>query len=148
MQQAPVAVEQPLVVDAGFDHFIRDHWEALMAGEQLQFNFAVPSRQQLVSLFVVRNRCEYAGEGEVCFKATLNNIILRWFVTPIKVVYNQQTRLLQRYVGLANIADESGTNHKVDIRYQYPASRCEDCADQPSRTVLREQRREPATLIM
>lgn len=139
MQQGVVEVRQPLVVDAGFDHFIRQHWEALVAGEKLTFNFAAPSRQQLVKLFVARMDCDLADANTVCFRATLDNLILRWFVTPIEVVYAADSRLLQRYVGLANIADEQGVNHKVDIRYQYPAaSECDDCAAPSSQTVWRQ----------
>ena len=51
---APVAGGEALVADAGFDEFVRQHWDALMAGEAVPLHFAVPSRLESLGFRIRR----------------------------------------------------------------------------------------------
>lgn len=119
-ESGEIKVKQPLVIDAGFDRFVQQNWDTLVAGEDSKFYFAVPSSQILAKLFVEQADCdESLGDNLVCFRATLTNFIFRWFVTPIKVSYNLETRQLNTYSGVSNFAGADGYNPKVIISYAY-----------------------------
>ena len=119
--------ELPIVVDAGFDNFIRQHWDSLIAGESQRFRFALPGRGQLVDLKVSSSRCSYPSEQDQCFVMNMDNWLYRMLVDSIELGYNPESRQLTRYRGLSNIEDANGDGITVDIRYSYtdlPAQAC------------------------
>lgn len=118
-----------LVVDAGFDHFIRQHWSRLQTGEQFRFDFPVPSRMELVAFQLNRVKCsELSGPGAelkpngaaVCLQIAPANMLLRWLVQPIELVYAATSPRLLVYRGLSNLADSKGEGLQVEIHYSYP----------------------------
>src|SRR5690606_24213789 len=44
LQKEAIALGESLVVDAGFDEFVRAHWDVLAAGKDVPLRFLVPSR--------------------------------------------------------------------------------------------------------
>lgn len=126
----------PLVIDAGFDHFIREHWQQLTQGESSQFHFPVAARQGLIKLRVSLVNCQDLPESYYCFRIEANNVLLRWLLEPIELTYrllptynqsytqaNQQAIRLERFRGLANLNDSNGRGMSVDIRYSYGPTR-------------------------
>ena len=112
----------PLVIDAGFDVFIRDNWDTLLSGKTLEFQFPLASRSSLVSLQVKPSACSYATETDQCFALEPANWFFRMLASPIELGYDAGLARLTRYRGLSNINDESGKGLIVDIRYRYQAS--------------------------
>ncbi|MDA0336943.1 MAG: hypothetical protein O2782_17400, partial [bacterium] len=39
-----VAINEPVVIDGGFDHAVRQHWDRLGAGKSFAFDFPLPDR--------------------------------------------------------------------------------------------------------
>ena len=115
-----VSPRDALVIAAGFDHFIRENWQALMDDQRLYFYCAVAARQQLVRLTVKKTDCSNRNKNDVCFEATIGNIFLRWLVDSIEVAYDRRQKQLTRFVGVGNITDQDGNSLVVDIRYRYP----------------------------
>ncbi|BFM16664.1 hypothetical protein R50073_28470 [Maricurvus nonylphenolicus] len=122
----------PLVIDAGFDHFIREHWQTLTQGKVHQFHFPVAARMGLIKLRLKRFDCSEPQEGYYCFRIEANNALLRWLLEPIELTYSitptytqdeqgqqKQVVRLERFRGLANLNDSSGSGMNVDIRYRY-----------------------------
>lgn len=117
----------PVVIDAGFDEFVRDHWDSLVAGEKKRFLFPFAERDSLVELRIKPASCNYATETDQCFKLELSNWFVRMLVKPIELGYDPVLRRLTRYRGLSNIGDGKGNGLVVDIRYDYrdvPAHAC------------------------
>ena len=114
-----VSRQQPLVVDAGFDHYIREHWEPLLAGKALEFYFPAVTRLSLVKLRVKASRCSYPAESDRCFMINSASWLIRLLLAPIELGYDAETRRLSRFRGLANLSDEQGRGLEVDIKYQY-----------------------------
>jgi len=112
----------PLVIDAGFDVFIRGNWDKLVSGKTLEFQFPLASRSSLVSLQVKPSVCSYATETDQCFALEPANWFFRMLASPIELGYDADLARLTRYRGLSNINDESGKGLIVDIRYRYQAS--------------------------
>jgi hypothetical protein len=109
----------PVVIDAGFDGFVRQHWDELMAGAKREFQFPFADRQDLVELRIQPLACSYETQTEQCFRLDLSNWLLRILVKPIELGYDADSRRLTRYRGLSNIGDANGNGQMVDIRYNY-----------------------------
>jgi len=102
------------VIDAGFDAFVRRHWEALATGTALPLHFLVPSELRFLP-FRVR-RVDAAAPGAATFRLSLGT----WygFMAPhIDVSYEVATQRLSRFSGLSNIRDARGDNLQVRIEF-------------------------------
>ena len=109
----------PVVIDAGFDGFVREHWEELVSGGSREFQFPFAKRASLVELRIQPLACSYDTQTDQCFRLDLANWFLRMLVAPIELGYDAETRQLTRYRGLSNIGDGNGNGLVVDIRYDY-----------------------------
>ncbi len=131
-EAAEVSSEVPepgtqLVIDAGFDPFVRNNWDALVDGEIKEFAFPFAAHSSLVDLRIRRFGCSYETETDQCFRLELSNWFLRMLADPIELGYDANDRRLTRYRGLSNIGDGRGNGQVVDIRYEYddiPAQAC------------------------
>jgi hypothetical protein len=111
--------EIPIVIDAGFDVFIRDNWQNLVSGEAKVFQFPLVSRFQLISLRVNKSFCQYETKTDQCFALEPANWLFRMLASPIELGYDSTLMRLNRYRGLSNINDTNGDGLVVDIKYQY-----------------------------
>jgi hypothetical protein len=118
-EKQTVKRQQPLVVDAGFDNYIREHWQPLLDGKSLEFYFPAVTRLSLVKLRVKLTSCSYPTESDNCFTINSASWLIRLLLAPIELGYDSQTRRLSRFRGLANLSDEQGKGLEVDIKYQY-----------------------------
>lgn len=117
----------PVVIDAGFDGFVRQHWDELLAGAEREFQFPFADRQSLVELRIQPLSCSYETQTDQCFRLDLANWLLRVLVKPIELGYNADSRRLTRYRGLSNIGDANGDGLVVDIRYDYDDVALQSC---------------------
>lgn len=115
-----------LVADAGFDEFIRRQWQPLLAGDEVQLQFAVPSRLDSYD-FAVRRRGsdQVAGEAAELFRLRLGGF---WgLLAPhIDVAYARDSRRLLRFEGLSNLRDDDGESLQARIEFPRPASPAEE----------------------
>jgi hypothetical protein len=112
--------KSPLVIDAGFDAFIKRHWRSLSNGQAEAFYFLLPRREKLVKLRLTPQPCrEFEPDQHLCLALEVNNWLLRLLVESIELTYQRDPRRLVRYLGVSNLrfAPEQGSP-QVDIRYQ------------------------------
>jgi len=123
----------PLVIDAGFDVFVRQNWDSLVAGESLRFQFPLSDRASLIELRIQPLGCSYPTQSDQCFRLDVANWLLRMLVKPIELGYDSDQRQLTRFRGLSNIGDENGNGLVVDIKYDYQDLSAQACEiiDQP-----------------
>jgi hypothetical protein len=136
---ARLDTSQPLVIDAGFDAFVRDNWDALVAGQNIRFQFPFAARESLFALRINASRCSYDTATDQCFRLELDNWVLRALLDPIELGYEASQKRLVRYRGLSNIGDDEGDGQLVDIRYRYqdlPSLACETGESPGGETVL------------
>lgn len=107
-----------LVVDAGFDEFIRSHWATLLAGNDLTFYFASVARFDLIRFRV--ERVDNSDATTVVIRMRLASRLLAWLLDPIELEYDAESRRLLSYRGLTNIRSANGDNYIADITYFYP----------------------------
>jgi hypothetical protein len=117
-QEAPLPQPAQGVIDTGFDVFLREHWQALLRGESIRFDFLVPSRRRFYAFKVsVLRHPPAPPPGSVTFRVSLGS----WFaflLPHIDVSYDRASRRLVRYEGLSNVRGLDGRNYRV--RFEYP----------------------------
>jgi hypothetical protein len=111
-----------VVIDAGFDDFVRGHWDQLQTGEDVHFPFLVPSRHDWWGFKIRKDRDEdlYGGKASV-IQMSLGS----WFgflLPNVEVTYSNDQHLLLRFAGLSNVRDGKGKNYKARIEFP-PESR-------------------------
>lgn len=120
-QSAPVkteALELPegAIVDAGFDRFVENNWDALMRGDSFVRPFLVPSRLEFMD-FRIRRIDDGSDESRAVFEMAVDSALLRLFAPAITVAYDPESRSLLEYDGVSNMRDSSGNNFDVKIRF-------------------------------
>jgi hypothetical protein len=105
-----------LVIDAGFDHFIRTNWEALTGGDSASFRFLGPTRGDHYG-FVAEPADAEAFEADHEFRIRPDGLVTRFLVDPIYLGYNDEG-FLTDFSGLTNIRKNRDRNFTAHIRYQ------------------------------
>jgi hypothetical protein len=114
-KSAPLPTVAELVVDAGFDEFIRAHWSALMNGDQVPLHFLVPSRLQAMNFEVQHLHSDHVdGEPVEVFRLGLTGF-LGFFLPGIDVTYETAQHVLVRFDGISDLRDARGDNLQASI---------------------------------
>lgn len=109
-----------MVIDAGFDAFVRQYWQPLMTGKAMDIEYLVPSKQTTFSFRFQKASClADTPANAVCFTLSPVSWLVKMAVDPIVVAYDKQQKQLLRFTGRANISNAKGKYQSVDIRYQY-----------------------------
>ncbi len=127
LKRYDVTYNQDVVVDAGFDTFVRQHWGEVTNGKSVEFRFLAPTRGEHYA-FVLEPVDSARVVSDHALQIRPTGIVLRFLVEPIILGYNADGALTD-YYGLTNIRKNLDTNHTAHIRYaveKYP-----DCALTP-----------------
>lgn len=115
-----------VVIDAGFDAYIQLHWDELVAGKQLKFDFALPHRLTTVKLQAKKIEPAESplfdkdvGQGWVYFRIAPAKAFVSLFADPIYLAYDPNGKYLMRFYGRSNIDDDRGNPIDVRIEYEY-----------------------------
>jgi hypothetical protein len=131
-------IPQDLVGDAGFDGFVQDHWDELVAGETMHFKFLVPSRLDYMNFKVRQVREDRIDDRPVrVFRLALGGL-LGLIVSGIDVSYDSQSRMLMRFEGLSNVRDADGDNYVARIDFP-PEARREELSNESFETARNMQ---------
>ena len=104
------------VIDAGFDTYVRGHWNALSHGDTLRFKFLVPSKRTFYAFDLAR-----VDDASNAAQLTVRLSLGAWysFLAPsIDVTYDRASQRLLRFAGMSNIRDEKLKN--LDVRIEFP----------------------------
>ncbi|GAA4857622.1 hypothetical protein [Luteimonas vadosa] len=110
-----------LVADAGFDVFLRHHWDDLLARRAVTLRFAVPAYTRDVAFKVHSlGAASIDGAPVQAFRLQLGGLLS--LVSPrIDVAYDARTRELRRYTGVTNIRSDAGKPLTARIDFATPA---------------------------
>lgn len=120
-----VELSSDTVIDAGFDSWVVQNWEALTAGETVEFQFLAPTRGKTFGFEGARVNDSRPTAGETVIRIQPTGFLVSFFADPIFLAYDDRRRITD-YMGLGNMRRDGGDNHPVHIRYDYPQAR--DCA--------------------
>lgn len=106
-----------MVADAGFTQYLGAHFDRLLAGEELRFQFVAPSRLTTVK-FDARKVGERVIEDTpvVDIRVEISSF-LSLFVDPLLLSYDPDSRQVVEYRGTSNVRDASGKQYEVRIRF-------------------------------
>ena len=117
---------EEVVIDAGFDHYVRLRWDDLLSGTTVRFPFLVVGREKPLKMTASKMEPEACPVQRVCFRVALDNWLLGKVLTPIRLEYDGDSRRLLQFKGLSNIRDVDGKSQMVRIDYRYPESLAEE----------------------
>ena len=119
-----------LVADAGFDRFVRRHWETLQAGEVVPIDFVVPSRGESLQFRMRKvEGLDLNGAPSSRIRLSLGGV-LGLFAPPMDVIYRDSDRWLLRFEGLTNIRESVSRNLSAHIDFpQAPVAQADGAWD-------------------
>lgn len=115
-KSAPLDLPPDGVIDAGFDAYVRRHWDALVRGDTLRFAFLVPSKRTFYAFDLAK-----VDSTRNASSVTLRLSLGAWyaFLAPhIDVSYDRATRRLLRFAGMSNMRDANLKN--LNVRIEFP----------------------------
>jgi hypothetical protein len=129
-KQTELSAEDVDVVDAGFDNAVRKYWTAIHANQKVVIRFASTVFQRSLSLRIrqkAADQCPFVEahteQGRTsCIWVEAANALVRAFVDPLQLVYNDKQQLLL-FHGVVNIQSDRGKKQSAEIRYYYPTKR-------------------------
>ncbi|WP_323133367.1 hypothetical protein [Marinobacter sp. F3R08] len=110
-----VAYPPDTVVDSGFDNFVRQNWQSVVAGESVEFRFLGPTRGEHYG-FVLERAENSRLNADHIVQIRPTGMVLRFLVEPIVLGYSD-SGALSDYLGLTNIRKNRDENHTAHIRY-------------------------------
>lgn len=124
MKSTSVPLKDVDIVDAGFDYFIRQHWDKLQSGKGIDVKFASMAHQKVLPLRIRHlsdQKCHDLNstiKEHHCYQVEIDNAFLRLLLGNIKLAYDKQQRLIT-YKGTVNIEDSAGESQIAKIDYYY-----------------------------
>ncbi len=116
LAQKAIDLPEGAIVDAGFDRFVENNWDALMRGDGFVRPFLVPSRLKFMDFRI--QRVDDGGKVDrAVFEMALDSPLLRLLAPSITVVYDARNRTLLEYDGVSNMRNRQGNNLNVEIRF-------------------------------
>ncbi len=115
----PASQSDELVIDAGFDNFVRSSWEELSDGEQISFPFLPAGFDKPLNMRALRSDKADCKVERLCLDIKLDSWLLAMIIAPIELSYSRSNRRLLHFSGVSNIRDEDGETQDVDIHYEY-----------------------------
>jgi hypothetical protein len=115
----PASQNNSLVIDAGFDNFVRSIWEELNEGQQISFPFLPAGFDKPLNMKALRSEKVDCEAEQLCLDIELDSWLLALIIAPIELSYSRSDKRLLHFSGMSNIRDEDGETQDVDIHYEY-----------------------------
>ena len=115
-EQFEVTYPETTVVDAGFDNFVRQNWQSVVAGEPVEFRVLGPTRGEHYGFVLERVENDRVNADHVV-QIRPTGMVLRFLVDPIVLGYSN-SGALSDYLGLTNIRKNQDENYTAHIRYK------------------------------
>ena len=120
-EKATLDVRPELVVDAGFDNFVRQSWtNVVINGESVDFDMVAPTRGDYYG-FTLDPTTDDRIDAEHVVRIRPTSRLMRFLVDPILLGYNADG-ILTDYLGLTNIRENEDSNYTAHIRYSINAT--------------------------
>lgn len=125
-QEKEVLETANLVIDAGRDALIQQHWDALLEGKRIRFQQAWPERLEVAGLQIREIKADRSPLNNASNPTTWRYFVVEpshkvsaIFATPVHLAYEPDGRYLMRSQGRAPVANDRGRNQDVRVEYEY-----------------------------
>ncbi len=111
-------VPAPVVIDGGFNEFVMAHWNELLAGKTLQFQFVAPIEQDYFAFQVTPKKVRQRdGGGQLRLEMEPVSSLVRLFVGTVQLTYDVADRHLLQFEGMTNLNDAKGKSTIARLVY-------------------------------
>lgn len=137
LRARPLDLPADTVIDAGFDAYVRRHWDALADARGRVVPFLIPSRARAYDM-----RIAAAGDARDAGRQVrrLRMRLAAWFgfaLPDVVLTYDVRERRLLRFEGVGSIRDGRGRNQAVRIEFpDAPAATSQSAVDAAARQPL------------
>lgn len=116
--QVPVQQDADVVVDSGFDNYVRLRWSDLQNGKELSFPLKVLTLDRPVRMraAVLEQDCD---AQHLCLTVEVDSWLLGLLADPISLRYSRSDQRLLYFGGVSNIKSAEGDSQVVEIHYDY-----------------------------
>lgn len=120
MREKVLEIAPLSIADGGFDPFIKDNWNDLMAGKKMKFKFYAPSQLDSFNFYVQKTKIsDFEGRSSLFVKMELDNLLLNIFIPPIFITYDIATKRIVFYEGISNVNNPQGKSYFVKLSYNH-----------------------------
>lgn len=103
--------------DSGFDAYVRRHWDKIVDGETLKFQFIAAGRLNDYGFKAERiDDGRFEDRRTIRIKVALDSLF-GIFIDPLVLAYDAETEQLKEYRGIGNIQDADGEVYPVRVSY-------------------------------
>ncbi|MCK0164108.1 hypothetical protein [Marinobacter sp. S6332] len=113
--RSTLEISNELVVDAGFDNFVRRNWHKVINDESVKFRFLAPTRGTDYA-FVLEPAQSQTVKADHLVQIRPDSFMLKLLVDPIVLGYSKKG-VLTVYSGLTNVRENADQNFTATIRY-------------------------------
>jgi len=110
-----IPLDESIIVDAGFDAFVRNNWALFVENVPRPYKFAVAGQKRLLRVTITK---QSGSAGETAFVIRPSNPFIRIVVPDIHLVYNEDLRLVG-YEGLTNLYLPDGHSRHVAVEFKH-----------------------------
>lgn len=121
LQKVDYQPDENVVIDAGFNRFVLQHWDALLAGKKILFSFLSIDRAKLIDFSLEKIS---QNQQQLVLAIKPDSFFVGLMVDPIYLTYSIESKKLVIYQGLTNLQrSKDGTlqngNFVARIEYVY-----------------------------
>ncbi|MDA0272248.1 MAG: hypothetical protein O3C68_03230 [Proteobacteria bacterium] len=109
-----IELTKDIIIDAGFDAYIRANWGSFEKQPDQQFRFAIAGQSRLIQMEI--SRVDVDAEG-ASFTVTPRNWMIRMILPATSLRYDSARQLI-RYEGFSNLK-QAGESRNVEISFEH-----------------------------
>ena len=117
LKEKSIYVPEPAIIDGGFNYYIKNNWDRLIAGDRLTFNYLSVAFQDYFSFRIYKVDENNNDSNIVLLRMESQKLFLRVLMKPIYVHYDLSTKRIVKYEGISNIRDLNGGSYKALLQY-------------------------------
>lgn len=118
LKEKLVSIPPPVVIDGGFDQFVKTNWNDIQQGKVVHFNFVAPIEQDFFA-FSVQKKAEvtFSNQDALVLEMRADSALVRMFVRPITLTYDRHDQSLLQFEGMTNLNNEKGKSYVARLVY-------------------------------
>ena len=116
MQSKSIPLPGDAIIDAGFDQFVTQHWDELIAGERLVKKLLIPSMKKFIDFRIYQKKVDEENNKRI-LHIEPNNMVFRMLSRVTQLEYDIDRPVLLQFKGTSNMRDASGKNLQVRIDF-------------------------------
>lgn len=118
-KESRISYKDNAISDAGFDNFIINNWDEIIAGKKFKRDFLVPSMLDFISFRIYQEAMIDKDDRSLrLINIEPDSFFVRIIAGTLKLYYDSDKPALRIFEGVSNLRDMKGDNYNVVIKYE------------------------------